>query len=139
MAEPFRPSSRSRSTLARPTTFILHIEDLIVVVLERSCARRPLALITSPIPANRSPPDRSPRVFSHDPAVQCNPEGGREQRLARGGRFFLYAFADCLGKLVQFPRNLSHHPFFADRKNLDHAEWRALHLQPFLPFAPDAD
>jgi len=43
---------RSRSTLARPTTFILHIEDLLVVVLGRPCARRPLALITFPIPAN---------------------------------------------------------------------------------------
>jgi len=91
-------TSPSCSTLAWPAAIVLRIEHLLLVVLGRSGPRRPLAHIPDPVPANRSPPDHSPRVLSHDPVVQCNPEGGRRTRRAHRSRFFVYPFVDRLGK-----------------------------------------
>ena len=106
-------TSPSRSTLAWPATIVLRIEHLLLVVLGRSGPRRLLAHIPDPVPANRSPPDHSPRVLSHDPAVQCNPEGGRRTRRAHRSRFFVYPFVDRLGKYFSSVFAIA----FVDRKS----------------------
>jgi hypothetical protein len=94
---PYRPRP-SHSPLAWPPTVVFRIEDILCVVFGRSSPRRPLAHNTGPIPANRSPPDDSPRVLSHDFAVQYSSPSGRRTRLAHRGSFFLHPIAGRLGK-----------------------------------------
>ena len=91
-------TSTSHSPLAWPATVVLHIENLHLVIFGCSSTRRPLAHNTDPIPANRNPPDDSPRVLSHDPAVQCSSQSGRRTRFAHRGSFFLHPFAGRLGR-----------------------------------------
>jgi hypothetical protein len=125
--------SFSRSTLARPATCILRVKHVIHDVPRRTCARRPLANATEPIPTHRSSADHSPCVLSFDSVMQCSPESGRRTRLTCRSSVFIYPVVVRLGGC----QPISPSPSLIESPDL--GEWWSLRLQSFLAFASDAD